>query len=47
MIEDNLLSQRYFLAGENSMALVYAVASVALSIIAVFGGFMVSRAIEG
>ena len=33
--------------GENSMALVYAVASVVLSIIAVFVGFMVSRAIAG
>ena len=31
--------------GENSMALVYAIASVAFSIIAVFAGFMISRAI--
>ena len=30
--------------GENSMVLLYALASVALSILAVFGGFMVSRA---
>jgi fluoride exporter len=29
--------------GENSLALIYALASVALSILAVFGGFMVSR----
>jgi fluoride exporter len=29
--------------GENSVALVYVLASVALSILAVFGGFMVSR----
>ena len=29
--------------GENSVALVYALASIALSILAVFGGFMVSR----
>ena len=32
--------------GENSMALVYLLASVSLSIIAVFGGFMVSRALS-
>jgi fluoride exporter len=32
--------------GENSVALVYALASVALSIFAVFGGFMVSRALN-
>jgi fluoride exporter len=31
--------------GENSVALVYVLASVALSILAVFGGFMVSRAL--
>jgi fluoride exporter len=31
--------------GENSVALVYALASVALSIMAVFAGFMVSRAL--
>ena len=31
--------------GENSAALVYALASVGLSILAVFGGFMVSRAL--
>jgi fluoride exporter len=30
--------------GENSVALVYVLASVALSILAVFGGFMLSRA---
>ncbi len=33
--------------GENSVALVYALASVVLSILAVFGGFMVSRALNG
>ena len=32
--------------GENSVALVYALSSVALSILAVFGGFMVSRALS-
>ena len=32
--------------GENSLALVYALASVVLSILAVFGGFMVSRALN-
>lgn len=32
--------------GENSMALVYALASVGLSILAVFGGFMVSRVLN-
>jgi fluoride exporter len=31
--------------GENSLALIYALASVVLSILAVFGGFMVSRAL--
>jgi fluoride exporter len=31
--------------GENSVALVYAIASVILSILAVFGGFIVARAL--
>jgi fluoride exporter len=31
--------------GQNAIALVYVLASVALSILAVFGGFMVSRAL--
>ncbi len=32
--------------GENSVALVYAIASVMLSILAVFGGFMVARTLS-